>query len=443
MKITDKLLASAAVLAIFLSSSLGGTTNNWFTVNFNDYTENAAIAGVSQTGGAWTKTGADASTVTNLTSPAPAKGMVGKLDTQGGQLTWEPTSASTESTVLIDTDVYLVGSDEAPTTVATGVQTEVYLKNNLDANYEITSSVLCAHVKDTVGNTNAWVELAGVTVDHLSWVTLRIELDYSGTSPKVSFWVDNTLMYKVGDSTATSFDAMDPEKTSVTSVSFMGTGYIDNFIGQQVAGGAAFTTYTQVNGGEPVAAGSYSVSDQNILSVSFASSLNEGADVLQYVQLTDDTGNYVRTYRTSNGNEAVFDVSGFAGNYVITAYYGANVPTVVPDGYKPAASAKAEDNIPAAQVVEDKDTNEKFLHVNVAPVSGLYYTLFVGTDSVDPEDLTAAADSTLAYPDDEDDEALELKMPAPTTANGVNLIKIYASDGSYDANDPAPIPLAQ
>ena len=170
------------------------------------------------------------------------------------------------------------------------------------------------------------------------------------------------------------------------------------------------------------------------MTVSFADTVanSTGTDALRYVQLAGPDG-YVRTYRTSDGDAANFDVSGLApGSYTITAYYG-DAPSVVPLGYTPAASAT--NSIPAAAVVDD---NGKKLRVNVAPKSGLYYTLFVGTDSVLPGDLSAAAASTLAMPDDEDDGSLQIDMPAPTTANGVNLIKIYASDEPYAAEAAAP-----
>ena len=438
MKITNKLLASASALAICLSSSLGATTtNNWFAVDFETgYTANALVTNNTATGqgGAWTGSGGDASTVTNMTSPA--KGMIGKIDAQGGELKWTPTNATPQTVVLIDTDVYLVGSDEAPTTVTNGVQTEVYLKNVLKPDYTIDHSVLCAHVYDTVGSSNAWVELEGVAVTNQTWVKLRIEMNYATSGqPMVSFWVDNILMEQAGTSTATSFRAMDASKTGVTSVSFMGTGYIDNFTGRLVAeaAGASYAPFTNVDDGTPVSAGFYNVSEAGLLTVDFADSLNEGADDLQYVQLTGPD-NYVRTYRTSDGNAAKFDVSELAsGSYSITAYYG-TAPSVVPGGYKPAAEAGGEK--PAAEVVDVSGT--KYLRVNVKPVSGLYYTLFVGEDGVDS--LTAAAASVLALPADQDDKTLVIQMPAPTTAHGVNLVKIYASDGSYAKDAAAPTP---
>lgn len=422
----NKLLASASALAICLSSSLGATeTNDWFEVGFGTgYTANVLVTNNTASGenGAWTGSGGDASTVTNMA----VKGQVARLDTQGGQLTWTPTVASSEQVVLIDTDVYLVGSDEAPTTVTTGVQTEVYLKNLLNASSEVTNSVLCAHVYE--GSANAWVDLDGVAITNQTWVELRIEINYGGTDPMVTFWVNDIRMEKVGSSTS-SFRVMDATKTAVTSVSFMGTGYIDNFIGWQVKAPAVEEGWD----GEATSGTHYAVSG-NTMTVSFADTVanSTGTDALRYVQLAGPDG-YVRTYRTSDGDAAYFDVSGLAtGSYTITAYYG-DAPTVVPAGYKPAAET-VEDK-PAAAVVDD---NGKKLRINVAPVSGLHYTLFVGTDSVLPGDLSAAAASKLALPDDEDAGFLQIDMPAPTTANGVNLIKIYASDESYAAEAAAP-----
>lgn len=415
----NKLLASASALAICLSSSLGATeTNDWFEVGFGTgYTANVLVTNNTASGenGAWTGSGGDASTVTNMA----VKGQVARLDTQGGQLTWTPTS-QTGNRVLLDTAVYLVGSDDEPGISDGNVQTEVYLST------AGTTTNLQAHVGNGSGG-SVWVALssANVTITDKSWVQLRIEINYDATPNQVSFYVNGYRMTS-GDDNFWPVMPSGAAATTVNSVSFKGTGYIDNFVGKTVditADGPSYAPFTNVDNGASVSAGSYSV-EGGVLSVNFLDSLNDGADDLQYVKLTGP--DYVRTYRTSDGDAANFDVSGLApGSYTITAYYG-DAPSVVPLGYKPAASAT--NSIPAAAVVDD---NGKKLRVNVAPKSGLYYTLFVGTDSVLPGDLSAAAASTLAMPDDEDDGSLQIDMPAPTTANGVNLIKIYASDAAY------------
>ena len=423
----NKLLATASALAICLSSSLGATTtNNWFAVDFGTgYTANVLVTNNTASGenGAWTGSGGDASTVTNMA----VKGQVARLDTQGGQLTWTPAS-QTGNRVLLDTAVYLVGSDDEPGISDGNVQTEVYLST------AGTTTNLQAHVGNGSGG-SVWVALssANVTITDKSWVQLRIEINYDATPNQVSFYVNGYRMTS-GDDNFWPVMPSGAAATTVNSVSFKGTGYIDNFVGKTVditADGPTFNLpQVSTNGLPAYAGGSIDTSVSGTLTATFDNIL--AGETLQYVQLTGP--GYVRTYRTSNGAAVSFDVSGLAaGTYSVTAYYG-DAPSVVPLGYTPAASAT--NSIPAAAVVDD---NGKKLRVNVAPKSGLYYTLFVGTDSVLPGDLSAAAASTLAMPEDEDDGSLQIDMPAPTTANGVNLIKIYASDERYAAEAAAPV----
>ena len=431
MKIMNKLLASASALAICLSSSLGATTtNNWFAVEFEGapYVVGESVAGKAT----WTKSGtSDASIVLDIDVGTPAtKGSASnnivKLDTQGDELKWTPT-AQTGNRVLLDTAVYLVGSDDEPGISDGNVQTEVYLST------AGTTTNLQAHVGNGSGG-SVWVALssANVTITDKSWVQLRIEINYDATPNQVSFYVNGYRMTS-GDDNFWPVMPSGAAATTVNSVSFKGTGYIDNFVGKTVditADGPTFDPpMVSTNGVTAVAGGTINTSTPGKVIATFANTLS--GEALQYVQLTGPNG-YVRTYRTSNGAAVEFDTTGLVGTYDVTAYYG-DAPSVVPLGYTPAASAT--NSIPAAAVVDD---NGKKLRVNVAPKSGLYYTLFVGTDSVLPGDLSAAAASTLAMPDDEDDGSLQIDMPAPTTANGVNLIKIYASDEAYDAKAKAP-----
>ena len=435
MKIMNKLLASASALAICLSSSLGATeTNQWFKVDFEGapYVVGESVAGKAT----WTKSGtSDASIVLDIDAGTPAtKGSASnnivKLDTQGDELIWTP-APQTGNRVLLDTAVYLVGSDDEPGISDGNVQTEVYLST------AGTTTNLQAHVGNGSGG-SVWVALssANVTITDKSWVQLRIEINYDATPNQVSFYVNGYRMTS-GDDNFWPVMPSGAAATTVNSVSFKGTGYIDNFVGKTVditADGPTFNPpQVDTDGESAVAGGTINTSTPGKVIATFADTLL-GGETLQYVQLTGSNG-YVRTYRTSNGAEVEFNTTGLAsGNYDVTAYYG-DAPSVVPVGYKPAAEAGGAK--PAAEVVEVGEA--KFLRVNVKPVSGLYYTLFVGTDGALPADLSAAAASVLAYPDDQDGETLVIDLPVPTDPNGVNLIKIYASDEAYDAEDPAPV----
>lgn len=426
MKITHKIMASAIAFAVGLSTaSAGKATNSWFAVDFTSgYTDNGAIDGVTESGeGTWSKTGADASIMVDLageslTTAGQASGNIGKIDAQGGALTWTPTAA-TGNIVLLDADVYMVGSDQAPSPSSGTVQTEVYLTNT------VSSSYLCAHVGNGVGG-NTWVQLAGVAVTNQTWIRLRIEIDYDQTPNKVSYQVNGILMDEAGAGTQTSFPVMTDgaSQTSVSSVSFMGTGYLDNFVGRTVAitaDGPTFTTGNNTNSVTGATGGSnYSV-DEDSVNATFIGSI-PGVGDIRYITLTDGAG-YARTIRTSVGGTFSFSTADLsAGTYSIVGFYG-TAPTLTA-GVVPAAETVGVNK--AAEVVEVGGA--KKLSVTVVPKSGLYYTLFVGAN---PNSLTAGANSVLAGPADQDAGFMKMAMPVPAQANGVNIIKIYASDEYY------------
>ncbi len=432
MKIKHKIMASAIAFAVGLSSaSAATTTNSWWSVDFDSgYTDNGALNGVIESGeGTWSKTGDDVSSMVDLageslaaaTSPAAPVTNIGKINTQTGSLVWTPAGGISASTkVLVDADVYLVGSDEAPTTViGTDVQTEVYLNTAGDSPY------LYAHVN--ISSVPTWQKLEGIAISDQSWVRLRIEMDYTTTSaPKVLFYVNNMLMDDGADLTA--FDVLNV-KTGVSSVSFLGTGYLDNFVGQKVETLPSGPTFSDggVNTNGTAAAGTGMIEEEaGVVNATFASSV--GSDNIQFVQMTGPNG-YVRSVRTADGDVSFSTVGLPAGTYSITGYYGdVTLTTGLP---APAAATVGENK--AAEVVEELGV--KKLSVTVAPKSGLYYTLFVGST---PASLTAGANSVLASPADQDAGFIKMAMPVPTQANGVNIIKIYASDESYVQGASAP-----
>ena len=427
MKVTKKTMASAIAFAVGLSTASAGLmTNDWFAITLEPgYTVGNLVTNGTQTGGIWSATGtSEASKVVTLsgealTTQGQAGGNIIKLDGQGDSLKWTPSNISTGVVVFVDTDVYMVGSDEVPTTSPTGVQTEVYLTNYLNSSYVVTNSALCVHVGNNAGG-NVWKQLSGVAITNQTWVRLRIEINYNDPAdPQVYFYVNNTQMYNGSDY---HFDTMTDKKTGITSVSFMGTGYVDNFIGQQVTG-VAFSTGNNTNGVAGAVGGNdYSV-DSVAKTVTATWNADVGGEAIQYVQLASTTpGGYTRTIRTSVGGQISFSTADLAsGTYTLTGFYGNNAPTVIPAGYKPAAEPIG--------VYKAAAVTNGVLSLTFAPVSGLYYTPFVGT--TDLAVLTAGSASVLASPANQDNGFLQISLPVPPTAWGVNLIKIYASDAPY------------
>jgi len=427
MKTTGKILASAIAVAVGLSSALANpTTNGWWTVDFGTgYTNGGLITNGTPVNGAWTSTGGDASIMTNATISAYTSNM-GKLDTQGGALIWTPTQGSKpvgSTTVLIDTKVYMVGSEDAPAASTGNVQTEVFLTNAVVG--AVTTSYLCAHVGDGSGGSN-WVQLAGVAVTNETWIDLRIEIDYDQTPPQIAFYV-NSIQMSSGDDWWFDVLPSGASQTTVNDVTFMGTGYIDNFIGQGVVTPASGPTFDDggINTNDAPDSGNAVSIVENAEAKTVTATFATGT---KFVQMTGPAG-FVRTARVTDG-VGTFNTDGLpAGTYTITAFYG-DAPSVIPTGYKPAA--EAVNGSKAADVIEENDV--KKIAINVAPVSGLYYTLFAGPAL---NSLTAGEASVLATPADQDTGALQIKMPVPTTANEVKIIKIYASDAPY-AKDATP-----
>lgn len=427
MKITNKIMASAIAFAVGLSAAQAAEeTTQWWSVDFESgYANGVAVAPVTKTDGVWSKTGADASIVTNVAVSTNSTFKV-KLDTQEGSLVWAPTGGvSSCKKVLVDTDVYLVGSDEPPATDVTGVQTEVYLSTAGN------STNLYVHVRDTVGASNYWQKLSG-SVSDKTWVSLQIQMIYTNTAaPRVSILVGSTPLVGVGAPGAPgtgleSFPVMNAV-AGVTSVSFMGTGYLDNFVGSKVTDLVTGPTFedggVNTNGTAGVGTGTITTG-AGVVNASFTNSLDSAP--IQYVQMTGPSG-YVRTARTTSGVVSFSTVDLPAGTYSITGYYG-DAPTLTVDLAAPAAATVGANK--AAEVADGA------LTLTVVPRSGLYYTAFVGTDSL--TNLTAAGASVVATPADEDAGFLQISLPAPTEANGVNLIKIYASDEAYSLGNAAP-----
>ena len=131
------------------------------------------------------------------------------------------------------------------------------------------------------------------------------------------------------------------------------------------------------------------------------------------------------TYRYTGEDTFTFFTGNLApGTYDYEVFYSG---TAVPPGYKPAAEATGGQ--PAATVVDGVP------RITINPVSGLYYTIFAGDH---PGTLNAAADSVLATPANEMNLFMQIPVVAPSEANGVKFVKLYASDDPFASGDPEP-----
>ncbi|MBO7298721.1 MAG: hypothetical protein J6V41_02780 [Kiritimatiellae bacterium] len=228
-KILTTAMMSAALVA---SSSALASETTWWTMDFDGLTiaEDGSLTntlnnayGTSENGW-WTTEEGDQSTIED--------GQL-KLNTQGTDLTWTP-NADNDTTAItyIDADVTFVGSDAAPTVTETDIHTAVYLKNLVDdTTSEVTNSVLCAWARPGFGQSPEWMELSGVTIKEGETYSLRIMLD----GIDLSFFIDDTLLTVASTGATELLTAKDGSSGAVESVSFRGTGFVDNFAASQEA----------------------------------------------------------------------------------------------------------------------------------------------------------------------------------------------------------------
>ena len=204
--------------------------------------------------GRWSADPSDESFVTNgittnlvdgVLTEMPTNNYV-QLDTQGNDLTWTPTNVEANATALVDAMLYLVGSDSPPDVgdfdKDGDVQTAIYLKNEIDPDSgETTNSVLCIYAYDKDTRLGAWKELDGAPIADNSWHRIQVEVVYAtGADATIHVVVDGQPMFIRGGSAS-----VDDDKTfavahsgknysTVNSVSFRGTGKIDNFVAKTV-----------------------------------------------------------------------------------------------------------------------------------------------------------------------------------------------------------------
>lgn len=240
----SKLLTTAmmSVALVASSSAFAAEETTWWSMDFNDLTiaEGGSLTNTLNDAYGTTWNGAWSTEEGDLSSLAEGKLV---LNTQGTDLTWTPNGENnTKAITYIDADVTFVGSDTAPTISETDVHTAVFLKNNVDdTTGEVTNSVLCAWGTTRTDSIPKWYDLTGVEIkekdenDNPISYGLRIMLD----GENLTFYIDDVEL----TSTETIFSAKEGSSGSVDSVSFRGTGSIDNFAAsQEVKEAAGYAT---------------------------------------------------------------------------------------------------------------------------------------------------------------------------------------------------------
>jgi hypothetical protein len=390
MKHIKQLFGLAAVLGL-ASSGLAQTAEQpWFTL-FDFEEQGLDIGTITNTtgfgGGIWAADVTDETTVTPDGGKSGTAGLL--LNTQGNNLTFTPDVASTGTRVLIDADVYLVGSDSEPSGFdnSKDVQTAVYLKNETNDNGDTTNSVLCAYVAIDDSD-NKWIELAGVTVADTNWYHLRIEIDYTDPDYPVSrYFINTTPMFAKADGVTESFPIANyanftggpAANSKVNSISFRGTGVIDNFAGWEVEEVAAATLNVLVTAF--VNEQGIDISQLDVLDITL-STITAGANItgsilvpvvqsetISLIRLNHSSGytyydvdfdgvdytSSVSGFITSVGGITIPTDAGWTGNVTLEVYYGTAPDSGAPTGQDPYFTPDGDQNKPVFKIGDKYD----------------------------------------------------------------------------------------
>ena len=334
--------AAAVVTGLFAASSEAATTE-WWNFDFDEVADMEALTNRNQA--SWTSTGTwdwtenDESSIADAATDekygrAEETGSILKLDTQGTELQWKlqenpETPHPVGTKTLIDADMCLVGAEEDPKDFDNGdVQAAIYLRTVTDENTETEASTLCVYSYDGSAEANVWVPLQGVTVEDSSWHHVQVVVDYSGTEAKVSVFVDQTQMTDENGGTSwTIANANNISPTKISSVSFKGTGAVDNFVGAVEAVSTVsylFTGATFLDGA--------AFADVTMQGPQSASTVGTPVEFVADTVLYDDDSGEV-SVTLDSVSIVTFDATGVATTTSYTFTYDETLEDVVaPDG---------------------------------------------------------------------------------------------------------------
>lgn len=400
-------ILSASVLAAASSTSAGTltTSTDWFNVSFDDYTIGSAATAQTETNGVWSATtDVDVSEVVDATFLG-ATGNALSLSGTDEELVFTPTAFTPASDMTvtgmgISLNVYLNGSESDPVPPES-CQTQFYL------NTAGTTPVLKAYQPSD----QTWVDLS-CTVTNQSWVNIAVETSEENGSYIGKVTVNNEYAGQVILGKAT---------TTIESVSFFGTGYVNKFSGVALSS-VTIPDVSVSEGADPSSGGSVTLLDSGEISVAFNNQLDNG-NMLRFVSVTQDgkTVNYRVNATTAGEWSEIFDR---LGTGTITAYYGPDV-SAIPAGYE--VEIASNESTPATSVAEDGTVTFNMIN----RVSGLYYSMgIVNNDGT----LTVVQDSTLVDAADHG-TAGTYSVNASAEDWGVVRIKFLASDDPMAKDD--------
>lgn len=171
-------------------------------------------------------------------APAAVTGNILKLATDAADFTFTPEDGldgSGADEVLVDADVYFVGSDSAPAIEAGTVQAALYLDVPEAENDEPVTPVLKLYASDSKTGSDGWIALTNnnVSVADKSWHHVQVRIDYKAQHKFVRVLIDGVEATPSGEDTPklASYSTTWADVTELSSVAFRGTGAVDNFSG--------------------------------------------------------------------------------------------------------------------------------------------------------------------------------------------------------------------
>ena len=221
-------LALAGVVAGSLAlSAQAAVTNSWWSEDFS-YESFAAMTNAPSTG-AWTVVDGDTSWIEqgSYSNCATTGNLV--LNTEGNDLTFTPTAYSGDgatSVTVVDADVFFVGSESEPSNLGNDVQFALFLKVPETEN---AANAVMVYISDDSGA--KWVELGNTSdIADKSWHHVSVQISYAQgeTYHAARVFIDGAE--KTSSSTLRLANNAQTA-TGLNSVSFRGTGAVDNFKG--------------------------------------------------------------------------------------------------------------------------------------------------------------------------------------------------------------------
>lgn len=227
-------LAFAGVVAGSLALSAQAGVSTWWSEDFSNYSLDITAMTNDFTKGTWTMREGDtsylAASYSNdcaaaIAPTVPSDVLV--LNTEGQELTFAPTTNATavSSVTVVDADVFFVGSESAPSNLGNDVQFAMFLQVPEDGG----NNAVMVYVNPEQEGAE-WVALPNTSdIADKTWHHVQVKINYGDDNGnKVEVLIDGSRKSPTGGyMTANGATTLD----SLSSVSFRGTGAVDNFAG--------------------------------------------------------------------------------------------------------------------------------------------------------------------------------------------------------------------